>query len=71
MENLDPEEIKKFNEMASTWWDPNGDFKRAMGVGSVPHTFLLNENKEIVYQHTGYKDGDEYDLFKKIEALSK
>ena len=51
--------------------DPNGDFKRAMGVGSVPHTFLLNENKEIVYQHTGYKDGDEYDLFKKIEALSK
>jgi len=51
--------------------DPNGDLKRAMGVGSVPHTFLLNENKEIVYQHTGYKDGDEYDLFKKIEALSK
>ena len=47
--------------------DPNGDFKRAMGVGTVPHTFLLNENKEIVYQHTGYKDGDEYDLFKKIE----
>ena len=51
--------------------DPNGDFKRAMGVSTVPHTFLLNENKEIVYQHTGYKDGDEYDLFKKIEALSK
>ena len=51
--------------------DPNGDLKRAMGVGSVPHTFLLNKNKEIVYQHTGYKDGDEYDLFKKIEDLSK
>ena len=51
--------------------DPNGDFKRAMGVGPVPHTFLLDENKEIVYQHTSYKDGDEYDLFKKIEALSK
>ena len=51
--------------------DPNGDFKRAMGVGAVPHTFLLDENREIVYQHTSYKDGDEYDLFKKIEALSK
>ena len=38
--------------------DPNGDFKRAMGVGAVPHTFLLDENKEIVYQHTSYKDGD-------------
>ena len=33
--------------------------------------FLLNKNKEIVYQHTGYKDGDEYDLFKKKEALLK
>ena len=31
----------------------------------------INEKKEIVYQHTGYKDGDEYDLFKRIEALSK
>ena len=51
--------------------DPNGDFKRAMGVGAVPHTFLLDENKEIVYQHSSYKDGDEYDLFKKLEALSK
>jgi thiol-disulfide isomerase/thioredoxin len=51
--------------------DPNGDLKRAMGVGSVPHTVLLNENKEIVWQHTGYKDGDEYDLFKKIKALVK
>ena len=51
--------------------DPNGDLKRAMGVGAVPHTFLLNKNKEIVYQHAGYKDGDEYDLFKKIKALSK
>ena len=44
--------------------DPNGDLKRAMGVGSVPHTFLLNENKEIVYLYTGYKDGDEYDYSK-------
>ena len=27
IENLDPDEIRKFNEMASTWWDPNGNFK--------------------------------------------
>lgn len=51
--------------------DPNGDLKRAMGVGSVPHTFLLNDKKEIVWQHTGYKDGDEYDLYEEIEAISK
>ncbi|MEE3037850.1 MAG: TlpA disulfide reductase family protein [Bacteroidota bacterium] len=51
--------------------DPNGDFKRAMGVSTVPHTFLLNGKKEIVYQHTGYKDGDEYDLFEKVKKYAK
>lgn len=50
--------------------DPNGDLKRAMGVGPIPHTFLLNEKKEIVWQHSGYKDGDEYELYEEIEAIS-
>ena len=27
--------------------DPNGDLKRAMGVSTVPHTFLLNSKKEM------------------------
>lgn len=25
--NVDPEEIAKFEKMASTWWDPQGEFK--------------------------------------------
>lgn len=25
--NIDPAEIKKFNDLASRWWDPTGDFK--------------------------------------------
>ena len=25
--NVDPQEIDKFNELASRWWDPNGEFK--------------------------------------------
>ena len=49
--------------------DPNGDFKRAMGVSTIPHTFLLNENKEIVWQHKGYIDGDEEKLFEQIQKL--
>ena len=51
--------------------DPNGDLKRAMGVSTVPHTFLLNEKKEIVWQHRGYVDGDEYELLSKINKLIK
>lgn len=27
MENLDPQEIRKFEELASRWWDPNSEFK--------------------------------------------
>ena len=51
--------------------DPNGDLKRAMGVSTVPHTFVLNNKNEIVWQHRGYIDGDEYDLYTEIERLVK
>ena len=51
--------------------DPNGNLKRAMGVSTVPHTFLLNKNKEIVWQHKSYVEGDEEKLFKEIKKISK
>ena len=51
--------------------DPNSELKRAMGVSTVPHTFLLNGEKKIVWQHRGYVDGDEDELREKIEALTK
>jgi thiol-disulfide isomerase/thioredoxin len=50
--------------------DPNGDLKRAMGISTVPHTFLLNGKKEIIWQHKGYVDGDEDELFEQIKKLS-
>jgi cytochrome c biogenesis protein CcmG, thiol:disulfide interchange protein DsbE len=53
--------------------DTNQDFKRAMNVNNVPHTFLLNGNGEIVWQHNSYSEGDEikmYELVKKL-ALGK
>lgn len=51
--------------------DTNSDLKRAMGVSTVPHTFLLNAQKEIVWQHKGYIDGDENELYKEIKKLVK
>ena len=50
--------------------DPNGDLKRAMGVNMAPHTFLLNSKKEIIWQHKGYIDGDEDELFEQIKKLA-
>lgn len=49
--------------------DPNWDFKRAMGVGNVPHTFLIDAEGNIVYSHTGYSEGDEEKLLEEIRKL--
>lgn len=27
MQNIDPQELEKFEKMAKSWWDPEGDFK--------------------------------------------
>ncbi|MAM04768.1 MAG: hypothetical protein CMD06_02285 [Flavobacteriales bacterium] len=50
--------------------DSNGDLKRALGVSTVPHTFLLNNKKQIIWQHKGYIDGDEEKLFEKIKEIT-
>jgi len=49
--------------------DPNGDFKRAMNVNNVPHTFLIDGDGNIVWQHNGYTPGDEDELFEKVMEL--
>lgn len=49
--------------------DPNGDFKRAMNVVNVPHTFLIDGQGKVVWQHNSYVDGDEEELFEKIKSL--
>ncbi len=51
--------------------DPNGDFKRAMGVNNVPHTFLVNTKGEIVYSHNNYTPGDEEELYEQILKLAE
>ena len=51
--------------------DPNSDFKRALGVNSIPHTFLFNKKMEIVWENIGYTDGHEYDLYEKVKELKK
>ena len=51
--------------------DPNSDFKRAMNVPNVPHTFLIDGDGNIVWQHTSYTDGDEYELYELIQKVAK
>jgi cytochrome c biogenesis protein CcmG/thiol:disulfide interchange protein DsbE len=49
--------------------DQNGDFKRAMNVGPIPHTFILNGKREIVWQHTSFSEGSERDLISIIKRV--
>ena len=49
--------------------DTNADFKRAMNVNNVPHTFLLDGNGKIVAQHNTYAPGDEKKLLEEIKKL--
>ena len=49
--------------------DPNGDLKRAMNVNIPPHTFIINGNGEVVWQHVGYLEGDEIEYIEIVEKL--
>ncbi len=50
--------------------DTNGDFKRAMGVNMVPHTFLLNGKGEVVWQHTSFSEGSELELIEMVKKVA-
>lgn len=51
--------------------DPNSDLKRALNINLVPHTFLLNGDKQIVWQHNSYTEGDEIKLFEIVKQISQ
>ncbi|HSI90356.1 MAG TPA: TlpA disulfide reductase family protein [Adhaeribacter sp.] len=51
--------------------DQNQDLKRALNVNNVPHTFLLNGNGEIVWQHNAYAEGDEKRLYELVKKVAK
>ncbi len=51
--------------------DINSDFKRAMNVINVPHSFILDKTGKVVWQHNSYSPGDEdviYEILKKLAA---
>lgn len=47
--------------------DQNQEFKRAMNVVNVPHTFVLNGKGEIIWEHTSFVEGSEEELFEIVK----
>ena len=48
--------------------DVNSDLKRALNIIDVPHILII-KNGKIVYQHNGYINGNEEELFEKLKSL--
>ncbi|HRY34148.1 MAG TPA: TlpA disulfide reductase family protein [Bacteroidales bacterium] len=51
--------------------DPNGDFKRAMNITVIPHTFLLDGNGNVVWQHASFSEGSELELIELVRKLNR
>ena len=51
--------------------DPNSEFLRAVGGQMIPYTLVVDEKGKIVYKHSGYTDGAETELIKKVRELLK
>ena len=51
--------------------DLNSDFKRALNVNMPPHTFIVDGNGNIVWQHVGFKDGDESQYIAVVRKILK
>lgn len=51
--------------------DTNQDLQRALNFQTVPFTMVVNKEGEITYRHTGYVEGDEYELEEHLEELAE
>lgn len=49
--------------------DDNQELKRALNINNIPYTIIIDKDGKIVYKHSGYNPGDEYELYEKVEEL--
>lgn len=49
--------------------DPEQEAMRAFGLANVPGVFIVGDKGEKLYQHIGYKPGDEAGLEENIKAI--
>lgn len=50
-------------------FDKNQDLKRALQINNIPYIIIIQDG-EIVFEHTGYKQGDEDFLYEKLKSLA-
>ena len=50
---------------------PGNELQTALNFMTIPETFLLDGKGNIIYRHSGYVSGDEYELDDKLKELLK
>jgi len=51
--------------------DANSQLMQALNFQTVPQVFVLDKEGNIVYSHSGYVPGDEYEIEEKLKELAK
>ena len=63
--------VKGFDWNFICLFDKNQDLKRAMNVMLTPQTFVVDGTGKVVYAHTGYTPGSEYELLEQLKEIGK
>lgn len=50
--------------------DPNSEFLRAMNIRNIPHVFIIDGTGNIAFSHSGYTEGGEQEVIKKLRELT-
>lgn len=51
--------------------DPARELQNAANIQAVPHTYVLDQSGNIIYEHNGYTPGDELELEELFKELKK
>lgn len=51
--------------------DVNSEIPQKFNFQGVPYMFIIDQEGKIVYEHSGYVPGDEYELEKKLAKLAE
>jgi thiol-disulfide isomerase/thioredoxin len=51
--------------------DPAKELQTAANIQAVPHTFVLDQKGNVVFEHNGYTPGDELELEELFKQLTK
>ncbi len=51
--------------------DPARELQNAANIQAVPHTYVLDQSGNIIFEHNGYTPGDELELEELFKELKK